>query len=106
MSREKALSAALQLQHDAGLERPGPAAVSDSAKPDIVRRVAGSPQSAAISGKYNATSDAYRVRRTAQYMMAMGLWRPPVDTEMRGPLTSATCNACTSCRDCFPEVPI
>ena len=57
MGREKARSAALQLQHDT-VERPGPAAVSDSAKPDIVGHVAGSARSSAISGKCNATSDA------------------------------------------------
>ena len=62
MGREKALSAALQLQHDAGLshtiERPDPAAVGDSAQPDIIRRVTGSPRSAAIPGKCNTTGDA------------------------------------------------
>ena len=48
----------------------------------------------------------YRVRRAAHYMMAMGWWRPPVDTGIRVPLPSAACNACTSCQDCFLDVPM
>ena len=47
----------------------------------------------------------YRVRRAAHYMTAMGLWRPPTTPEIRGPLPLATCNACMSCSDCFPDVP-
>ena len=38
-------------------------------------------------------------------MTAMGLWRPPTTPEIRGPLPLATCNACMSCSDCFPDVP-
>ena len=56
MGREKAVSATLQLQHDT-FECPGPAAVSDSTKPDIVGCFAGSPRSSAISGGGYATSD-------------------------------------------------
>ena len=48
---------------------------------------------------------SYRVRRAAHYMTAMGLWRPPVAPEIRGPLPVATCNACMSCSECFPDVP-
>ena len=48
---------------------------------------------------------SYRVRRAAHYMMAMGLWHPPVDTVIRTPMSSVACNACTSCQDCCPRVP-
>ena len=61
MGRDKALSAALQLQHDAGLILSNVQVLQQlvtALKPDIVRRVAGSPRSAAILGKRNATSDA------------------------------------------------
>ena len=47
----------------------------------------------------------YRVRWAAHYMTAMGLWRPPTTSEIRGPLPLATCNACMLCSDCFPDVP-
>ena len=39
-------------------QRPGPTTVSDSAKPDIVRRAAGSTWLAAISGQCDPTGDA------------------------------------------------
>ena len=42
----------------------------------------------------------------AHYMMAMGLWRPPMTPEIRVHLPLATCNACMSCSDCFPDVPL
>ena len=48
---------------------------------------------------------SYRVRRVAHYMAAMGLWRPPSSQGIRGPLPLATCNACMSCSDCFPDLP-
>ena len=47
----------------------------------------------------------YRVRRAAHYMAAMGLWQPPSSQGVWGPLPSATCNACMSCSDCFPDLP-
>ena len=48
---------------------------------------------------------SYHVRRAAHYMAAMGLWRPPSTQGIREPLPSATCNACMSCSDCFPDLP-
>ena len=49
---------------------------------------------------------SYKVRRAAHYMMAMGMWCQPVDTGVRTPLPSATCNACTSCQDFLPDEPM
>ena len=77
MGREKTLSAALQLQYDAGL---------------------------ILSNAMQQVMPSYRVRRAAHYMTAMGLWRPPTTSEIRGPLPLATCNVCMSCSDCFPDV--
>ena len=37
-------------------------------------------------------------------MTAMGLLWPSIAPEIRGPLPLATCNACMSCSDCFPDV--
>ena len=48
---------------------------------------------------------SYRVRRAAHDMTAMGLWWPPSTQGIRGPLPAATCNACMSCSDCFPDIP-
>ena len=108
LGREKALSAALQLQHDAGLILSNVQVLQqlvtalNRTSSDVLRAVHGrQPFPAnAIQGM-----PSYRVCRAAHYMMTMGLWRPPVDSEIREPL-SAACNACTSCQDCFPEVPM
>ena len=64
---------------------------------------AGSPRAA--TSAVQQVMPSYRVRRAAHYMMAMGLWRPPVDTVIRTPMSSVACNACTSCQDCCPRVP-
>ena len=110
MGREKALSAALQLQHDAGLILSNVQVLQqlvtalNRTSSDVLRAVHGRQPFPANA--MQQVMPSYRVRRAAHYMMAMGLWRQPVDTEIRGPLPSATCNACTSCRDCFPEVPM
>ena len=99
MGREKALGAALQLQHDAGLILSNVQVLQqlvtslNQTSSDVLRAVHGRQPS-------------YRVCRASHYMMAMDLWRPPVDTEIQTPLPSAANNACTSCQDCFPEVPM
>ena len=110
MGREKALSAALQLQHDAGLILSNVQVLQqlvtslNRTSSDVLLAVHGRQPFPSIAIKQVMPS--YRVRRAAHYMMAMGLWRPPVDTGVRTPLPSAACNACTSCQDCFPDVPM
>ena len=105
MGREKTLSAALQLQHDAALILSNVqvlqqlVTVLNRTSSDVLRAVHGRrpfPTSA-----MNQVMPSYRVRRAA-----MGLCRPPIVQEIRGPLPLATCNACMSCSDCFPDVPL
>ena len=48
---------------------------------------------------------SHRVRRAAHYMAAMGLWHPPCNQGIPGPLSSSSCNACMMCLDCFPDIP-
>ena len=45
------------------------------------------------------------VVRAAHYMMAMGLWRPPIPPGIQGSLPVAVCEACMSCGVGFPEMP-
>ena len=110
MGREKALSAALQLKYDAGLIPSNVQVLQqlvtalNRISSDVLRAVHGRQPFSANA--IQQVMPSYRVRRAAHYMMVMGQWRPPVDTEIRGPLPSAACNACTSCCDCFPEVPM
>ena len=44
--------------------------------------------------------------RAAQYMAAMGLWHPQTDPGDPGPVPASSCNACMTCRYCFPEGPL
>ena len=110
MGREKALPAALQLQHDAGLVLSNVQVLQqlvtalNRTSSDVLRAVHGRQPFPADAMEQVIPS--YRVRRVAHYMMAMGLWRPPVVTEIRGHLLLASCNACTSCRDCCVDVPM
>ena len=110
MGREKALSAALQLQHDAGLILSNVQVLQqlvtalNRTSSDVLRAVHCRQPFPATA--IQQVMPSYRVCRVAHYVMAMGLWRPPVDTDIRGPLPSASCNAYTSCQDCFPEVPM
>ena len=100
MGREKTLSAALQLQHDAGLILSNVQVLQQ-----LVTALNGASSYVmrAVHGRQPFPTDAmqhvmpsYRVRRAAHYMTEMGLWRPPVAPEIRGPLPVATCNACMS----------
>ena len=105
MGREKALSAALQLQHDAGLILSNFQVLQqlvtslNRTSSDVLLAVHGRQPFPSSAIQRRTT---YRVRRAAHYMKEMGVWRPPVDMGM--PLPSAACNACTSCQDCFPDV--
>ena len=113
MGREKALSAALQLQHDAGLIISNVQVLQqlvtalNRTSSDVLRAVHGrQPFPVEV---IQQVMPSYRVRRAAHYMMAMGLWRPPVAAEIRALLPGTSCNACrpcTSCRVCCPDVPM
>ena len=110
MGREKTLSAALPLQHDAGLTLSNVQVLQQ-----LVTALNGASSGVmrAVRGRQPFPTDAmqhvmpsYRVRRVAHYMTAMGLWRTPVAPEIQGPLPVATCNACMTCSECFPDVPL
>ena len=109
MGRENALSAALQLQHDVGLILSNVQVLQQlvtslcRTSSDVLLAVHG--RQPFPSSAVQQVMPSYRVRRAAHYMMAMGLWRPPVDTGIRTPMSSVACNACTSCQDCCPKVP-
>ena len=106
---ENALSAALQLQHDAGLVLSNVQVLQQLVTSmcltasDVLLAVHG--RQAFPSRALQQVIPSYRVRRASHYMMAMGLWRPPVETVSPTPMSSVACNACTSCQDCCPRVP-
>ena len=101
MGRGKTLSAALQLQHDAGLILSNVQVLQQlvTALNGVSANVMG-----AVRGRQPFPTHAMQhelrscqVRRAAHYMTAMGLWRPPVAPGIRGPLPVATCTNCMSC---------
>ena len=109
LGHEKMLAAALQLQHDAGLILSNVQVLQqfvtspNRTSSEVMRVVFG--QAPFPADAMHQVVPSYRVRRAAHYMAAMGLWRPPSSQGGRGPLPSATCNACMSCSDCFPDLP-
>ena len=109
MGREKTLSAALQLQHDAGLILSNLQVLQQFVTSlnwmsSEVMRVA-FDREPFPSETVLTVAPAHRVRRTAHYMTAMRLWRPPSTLGIHGPLPSSSCNACMSCANCFPDLP-
>ena len=106
---EKTLAAALQLQHDAGLILSNVQVLQQFVT--SLNRTLSEVMQVAFGWKpfpadaMQQVVPSYRVRRAAHYMAAMGLWRPPQTQGIRGPLPSATCNACMSCNDCYPDLP-
>ena len=109
MGVENALSAALQLQHDAGLVSSNIQVLQQlvtsmgRTASDVLLAVHG--RQAFPSSVLQQVIPSYRVRRASHYMSAMGLWRPPVETVSRTAMSSVACNACTSYQDCCPRVP-
>ena len=110
MDRDEAVSAALQLQHDAGLMMTNLQVLGQFVtslnwmSSEVMRLAFGQEQypSAAIQ----AMSPSPRVRRAAHYMYmtAMGLWRPTGGPGAPGLLPISSCNNCMLCEDCFPKL--
>ena len=109
MGVENALSAALQLQHDAGLVLSNvhvlQQLVTSMCRTSSDVLLAAHGRHPFPSSAIQQAMPSYGVCRATHYMMAMGLWRPPVETFIRTPMSSVACSACTSCQDCCPRVP-
>ena len=109
VGHEKTLAAVLQIQHDAGLILCNVQVLQqfvtalNRMSSEVMRVAFGRRPFPADAMQHVVTS--YRARRAAHYMTAMGLWRPPHTQGIRGPMSSATCNACMSYNDCFPDLP-
>ena len=109
MGRKKTLSAALQLQHDAGLILSNIQILQQ-----LVTALHGASANVmgAVRGHQPFPTQAMRhalptggVRRAAHYMTAMGLWRPPIAPGIQRSLPGAACKACMTCGNCFLEMP-
>ena len=103
------MSAALQLQHDAGLilsnlQILGQFVISLNRMSSEVMWVAFAHERFPTED-VQSVAPSHRVRRAAHYMAVMGLWRPPSTQGVPGALPSSSCNACMMCSDCFPDLP-
>ena len=108
MAKDEAMSAALQLQHDAGLimtnlQVLGQFVTSVNRMSSKVIRLA-YQRDEFPSGAVQAVSGAQRVRRAAHYMTEMGLWCLPGGPGAPGPVPSSFCNSCMLCEVCFPAL--
>ena len=109
IGRDRAMSAALQLQHDAGLilsnlQVLGQFVTSLNRMSSEVMRVAFDHEPFPTKA-VQTVAPTHHIQQTAHYMAAMGLWRPPSTPGVPGPIPSSSCNACMMCSDCFPDLP-
>ena len=98
MDHDEAVSAALQLQQDAGLMMTnlqvlGQFVTSLNRMSSEVMRLA-YQRNEFPSGVVQAVSGSDRVCRATHYVTAMGLWRPPSGPGAPGPVPSSACNNC------------
>ena len=109
MGRERAMSAALQLQHDVGLTMSDIQVLSQFMT--SLNRMSSSVMWIVFDHEpfpteaVQSVAPTHRVRRAAHYMTGMGLWRPPSTPGVPGLIPSSSCNACMMCSDCFPDLP-
>ena len=108
MSRDQAISAALQLQRDAGpimsnLQVLRQYVTSLNRMSSEVMRLAFGHEPYP-SEAVQSVVPSPRFRRAAHYMAAMSLWRPPGSQGAPVPLPTSSCNACMMCADCFPDL--
>ena len=108
MDREQAVSAALQLQHDAGLMMANLQVLGqfvtslNRMSSEVMRLAFGQEQY--LSEAIQSMALSPRARRVAHYMAAMGLWRLPGSPGAPGPLPTSSCNDCMLCDNCFPDL--
>ena len=108
MSRDQAISAALQLQCDAGLimsnlQVLGHFVTSLNRMSSKVMRLAFGHEPYPSEAVQSVAPSA-RVRRASHYMAAMGLWHPPGSQGAPGPLPTSSFNACMMCADCVSDL--
>ena len=109
MGREKTISAALQLQHDAGLILSNVQILQQlvtalhGASANVMEAVRGHQPFPTQAMQHALPSGG--VVRAAHYMMVMGLWLPPIPPGIQVSLPVAACEACMSSGVCFPKMP-
>ena len=109
MGRDRAVSAALRLHHDASLIMTNVQVMSqfvtslNRTASEVIQTVYA--REPFPTDAVNFVTPGCRVRRAAHYMAAMGLWRPTSAPVFPGPISVSSCNSCMACEDCFPDAP-
>ena len=108
MTHDEAVTAALQLQHDAGLMMTNLQILSqfvtslNRMSSEVLRLAFGREPYPANS--MQAMLPYSRVPQAAHYLTAMGLWRPTDSPCVPGPVLESYCNDCMMCANCFPKL--
>ena len=110
MGHERTVAAALRLHHDASLIMTNVQVMAQFVTglnwpASEVMRVVYNKEPFPTEA-VNFVTPGRRVRRAADYMAAMGLWRPTGGPVLPGPLPVSSCNSYMSCEDCFPDDPV
>ena len=107
--REDTVAAALCLQRDAGLMSSNLQILCqfvtslNRMSSEVLRLVVGPV--AFPSAAVDSLSPVPRAPRAANYMSAMGLWRPLGGPSGPGPLPASSCDSCINHRYYFPDLP-
>ena len=109
LDHEKTLVAVLQLQHDAGLILSN-VQVLQQLVTAFNRTSSEVMRLRSVGGHFRRMLCSMWCRRTGfvWWHIIWRLWTCGAHLllrTLRGPLPSATCNACMSCNDCFPDLP-
>ena len=108
MDREQAVSAALQLPHDAKLMLSNLQVLGqfvtllNRMSSEVMRLAFGQEQYP--SEAIQSVAPSPRARRAAHYMAAMGLWRPPGSPGAPRPMPTSSSNECMLCGNCFLDL--
>ena len=107
LGEEQAMTAAVNLQRDAGIMLSNLQIMSQFATwlhcMSSEMMVLGIGQMVFPQAEVADLSPAPRVARAAKYMSAMGLWRPQTGPGDLGPVPASSCRTCLTCEYCFPE---
>ena len=104
LGKEQAMTAAVNLQRDAGIMLSNLQILSQFAM--SLSRMSSEMMDLGTGQMvfpHDEVAGLSPAPRAAKYMPAMGLWRPQTSPGDLGPVPASTCRSCMTCDYCFPE---